>query len=431
MTTELKYEPMLSGVPAEAAKLGVATYKVVQADQDLNADALFKEVEGFLSRFVAYPSIEARIAHVLWIAHTHLMSCWDATPRLAFLSPEPASGKTRALEITELLVPNAVKAVNATPAYLIRKVGNADVPPTILFDEIDTVFGPRAKENEEIRGLLNAGHRRGAVVGRCVIRGKSVETEEIAAYGAVALAGLGKLPDTILSRSIIIPMRRRAPHEKLDEYRQRKHEIFGRELGERIAAWAIRATALMSGHWPEMPMGLHDRDADVWEPLLTVADALGRDWPRRARAAALVLVSSAKQNTPSLGVRLLQDIRHIFGVEKLNTDALLSKLFSLPESPWVDIKGQPLNPVSLSQMLSPYGIKPKTVRIGEDVLRGYYRVDFHDAWTRYLSPSRGKAATPATTATSALKNTEIAPNLTIQPAFGREPAPSNAGAGPS
>ena len=87
---------------------------------------------------------------------------WESTPRLAFLSPEPASGKTRALEASEPLVPRPVEAVNVSPAYLFRKVGT-DGRPTILFDEIDTVFGPKAKENEEIRGLLNAGHRKGAL----------------------------------------------------------------------------------------------------------------------------------------------------------------------------------------------------------------------------------------------------------------------------
>src|SRR5262249_2272980 len=146
-------------------------------------------VYAFTGRFVAYPSEHAHVAHVLWIAHTHLMDAWESTPRLAFLSPEPASGKTRAIEMTELLVPNRVEAVNVTPAYLFRKVGAEQGRPTILYDEIDTVFGPRAKENEEIRGLLNAGHRKGAVAGRCVVRGKIVETEEIPAYCAVALAG--------------------------------------------------------------------------------------------------------------------------------------------------------------------------------------------------------------------------------------------------
>jgi hypothetical protein len=92
--------------------------------------AILNDVAAFLKRFVAYPSDNALIAHTLWIAHTHLMDAWESTPRLAFLSPEPASGKTRALEVTELLVPNPVEAVNVTPAYLFRKVGDENGPPT-------------------------------------------------------------------------------------------------------------------------------------------------------------------------------------------------------------------------------------------------------------------------------------------------------------
>src|SRR3569833_3061112 len=126
------------------------------------------------------------------------------------------------MEITEMLVPNPVSAVNVSPSYLFRMVGNEEVA-TILFDEIDTIFGPKAKDNEEIRGLLNAGHRKGAVAGRCVVRGKIIETEEIPAYCGLALAGLGGLPDTILSRSIVVRMRRRAPGEHVQPYRRRSH----------------------------------------------------------------------------------------------------------------------------------------------------------------------------------------------------------------
>jgi hypothetical protein len=140
---------------------------------------------------------------------------WDSTPRLAFLSAEPGSGKTRALEITELLVPNPVQTVNVSPAYIFRKIGAESGAATILYDEIDTVFGPKAKENEEIRGLLNAGHRRGAVAGRCVVYGNTVKTEELPAYAAVAVAGIGWLPDTLLTRSIIIRMRRRHAGEQV------------------------------------------------------------------------------------------------------------------------------------------------------------------------------------------------------------------------
>jgi len=193
------------------------------------------EVEAFLGRFVAYPSEAARIAHTLWIAHTHFMDRWESTPRIAFLSPEPSSGKSRALEVTEPLVPRPVHAVNTSPAYLFRKVSDPAGPPTILYDEIDTVFGPKAKDNEDIRGMLNAGHRRGATAGRCVVKGKIVETEELPAYCAVALAGLNDLPDTIMTRSVVIRMRRRSRDERVEPWRHRLNEPQAAPIAQRLA----------------------------------------------------------------------------------------------------------------------------------------------------------------------------------------------------
>src|SRR5271167_1353560 len=90
---------------------------------------ILDEVFEFVGRFVAYPGENEQTAHVLWIVHSHAMDAWDSTPRLAALSSEPGSGKTRLLEVTELLVPRPVSAVNVTPAYLFRKVGDDEGPP--------------------------------------------------------------------------------------------------------------------------------------------------------------------------------------------------------------------------------------------------------------------------------------------------------------
>lgn len=114
-------------------------------EESLNGALILDDLHTYLGRFVAYPSEQAHVAHTLWIAHTHLMDEWESTPRLAFLSVEPGSGKTRALEVTEPTVPRAVEAVNATPAYLIRKISSPAGLPTILFDEIDTVLGRKRK----------------------------------------------------------------------------------------------------------------------------------------------------------------------------------------------------------------------------------------------------------------------------------------------
>jgi hypothetical protein len=364
--------------------------------------ALFGDVEKFLRRFVVYPSEHACIAHVLWIAHAHLMGAWESTPRIAFLSPEPASGKTRSMEVTELLVPDPVAAVNVTAPYLFRKVGIEDrPPPTILFDEIDAVFGPKAKENEELRALLNSGHRRGAVAGRCVVRGKTVETEEISSYSAVGLAGLGWLPDTILSRSVIIRMRRRAPDERVEAFRRRVHAPIGEALCRRLAGWAAVVGEEATEARPEMPAAVEDRNADMWEPLLAVADIAGGDWPARARAAAVALVAVAREVEPSLNIRLLSDLRTIFGAEEaLSTKKILAELYLIEDGPWNDLKGKPLSDSQLARRLRQYGVKSKNVRIGDMVPKGYAAEDLHDVWRRYLPPLADKPATAATAATS-------------------------------
>ena len=383
---------------------------------------LLDDVSAFLCRFVAYPSPQAAIAHTLWIAHTHAMDAWESTPRIAFLSPEPGSGKTRALELTETLVPNPCEAVNVSAAYLFRKVAEA---PTILFDEIDTVFGPRAGEHEDVRGLLNAGHRRGAMAGRCVVRGKNVETEELPAYCAVALAGLGNLPDTILTRSVIVKMRRRAPSERVEPYRRRENAAEGNALRDQLVEWALQHD--LENARPEMPAGIEDRNADVWEPLLAIADAAGEDWPTIARVAAVALVADPIGDRGSLGVRLLSDLRNVFGDrDSLSTKHIIERLVEIEEAPWGDLRGKPIDSRRLAGMLRQYSISSLNIRDEMDrVVKGYTREALHDSWIRYLpsvadkedrskessarfsdtsnglSRSRVASATSATSATSA------------------------------
>ncbi|MDO8646121.1 MAG: DUF3631 domain-containing protein [Candidatus Planktophila sp.] len=350
--------------------------------------ALLHDVETFLSRFIVYPGEAERIAHVLWIGHTWFMDQWESTPRIAFLSPEPSSGKSRALEVTEPLVPRPIHAVNVSPSYLFRKVSDPDGPPTVLYDEIDTVFGPKAKENEELRGLLNAGHRKGAFAGRCVVRGKNIETEDFPAYCAVALAGLDDLPDTIMTRSVVVRMRRRAPGEIVAPWRLRVEKKSADALNDQLLKWSNQNQHTINT-WPQMPEGVEDRNADVWEALLAVADLAGGYWPERARKAAVEMVTDSRTKQPSLGLILLSDLRDAFiqrKVDRLTTVEILQILTSLEESPWGDLRGKPLDARSLSTRLRKYDVKPETFRIGEATFKGYLTSAFSDAWPRYLSP---------------------------------------------
>jgi hypothetical protein len=161
--------------------------------------------------------------------------------------------------------------------------------------------------------------------------------------------------------------------------------------------------------------GIEDRDADVWEALLAVADAVDGDWPKDARKAAVALVAAVKEAEPSLNIRLLADIKEMFAnLSDLSSKELLARLNALDEAPWGDLKGKPLDERGLARRLRQFDIKPKVIRIGGSTPRGYAKDDFFDAWKRYLpqqsatpaqriSPYPQKSATSTTSATT-LKN---------------------------
>lgn len=342
---------------------------------------LLDDVAAFVARFVALPSPHALTAVVLWAAHAHCLDSFESTPRLAVLSPEAGSGKTRLLEVLELLVPAPLHALSASPAAIFRTI--AAERPTLLFDEVDAIFSTRGKDDasEDLRALLNAGHRAGATIPRCV--GPRHEVTRFEVYAAVALAGLGDLPETLMTRSVILRMRRRAPQEQVEPFRHRQAAPEGRALGRALGEWAGGLD--IADEWPEMPPGVTDRPADVWEALLAIADAAGGHWPNTARDACVELCKVAASRDHSLGVKLLMDLHTIFdGEDRLTTEAVLERLVELDESPWGDLRGKALDARGLARRLRQYDVSPKKLRIGDSTARGYERGDLLDAWERYL-----------------------------------------------
>ena len=362
---------------------------------------LLDRIHAFARRFICYPSEHASISHALWIAHAHLMEAWFTTPRLAVLSPEPGSGKSRVLEITAVLVPNALLSSNASPAYILRKVSDQENRPTILYDEIDTIFGPAARGNEDLRGMFNAGYRRGATVGRCYVDRGKVVPEELATFAALAMGGLGNLPDTIMSRSVIIRMRKRAAGEKAEPFQPRVHERQAEALRNELADWAASIASIAETAQPALPDCIAGRNADVWGPLFTVADLAGGSWPDAAREAATNAVLSAKASErPSLGAQLLADIHVCFGdADRITTAELLGKLLADDEAPWGDLRGRKIDARKLAEMLREYGVRSSTIRMPNGLTpKGFKRESFHDAWKRYLpvSPASTTSATSDT-----------------------------------
>jgi Protein of unknown function (DUF3631) len=372
--------------------------------EDIDGAALLDDVAAFLRAYVAFPSAHAAVAVTLWAAHTHLSARFESAPRLALLSPEKQCGKSRVLELLELLCAGAETLSDASPAYLYRRIGAGQV--TILLDEADAIWkrGKADETAEALRSIVNAGHRRSATVGRVEMNGTAAKLIRFKVYAPAALAGIGNLPDTIMDRSVIIRMRRRAPDEPISPYRERLTRPDGEKLARDLAAWVQYVADAVGDPWPDMPDGITDRPADVWEPLLAVADLAGGDWPKLAREACTALVSGAQADTATIGIRLLADLRAVWRrsgtsgtsgtllgsevpevplVPHMGTADLLKLLQGIEESPWADWYGKPLTPRELADLLKPYEVRSAKVKIGDQSVRGYHLADLIEPWRRY------------------------------------------------
>ncbi len=365
------------------------------------ADVL-EDLANFILRFVVLTPVQVA-AIALWIVHTHVFQAADTTPYLNISSAEKRSGKTRLLEVLELLVARPWFTGRVTAAVLARKV-DAECP-TLLLDESDAAFKGEKEYAETLRGILNSGYRRGGKCSICVGQGVNIGYKDLSTFCPKVIAGIGKLPDTISDRSIPIELKRRAPNETVEQFRRRDMEDEAMNIRNDIIGWS--ANVSLEDARPEIPEPLNDRSADCWEPLLAIADVAGAAWPDRSRQAAITLMTDETQSDQSLGIQLLSDIRLIFEGQSnhLSSSELAEELNRLEESPWGDIKGRPLTPRKLASFLKPYDIRPRSVRVGNSTPKGYQKEDFQDAWNRYIPVSEYLSATSATLASNQLQNT--------------------------
>lgn len=396
VTGETGVTPRVADVTDGNKSVTGVTARVFGHSNDGGAQ-LLHDIAEWIADYVAFPKPEwARIV-ALWVAHCWLIEQLFTTPRLIFSSPEKRSGKTRAQEVTSLLCPNAVNTINVSPAYLFRKLEPCDGEhlPTMFLDETDALFVGRASENTEaVRGIVNAGYRRGATVGRTKIMAKEVVPHDFPVFAPVCLAGIGKLPDTIEDRAIICHMKRRASGEQVRPFRDRNASQESKPLRERLAAWSVRAQERLAAYvdkdYPHMPDSIQDRDADVWEPLFIVAQLAGGDWLEWLSKTAPDIVRAQHAEPQSLGELLLRDIHVVFdnaNEDRLPTLNIVSALCALEESPWATLGADDsgIDTRFLTKTLKRYEVgSPHVIKFNGASVRGYYRNDFTDAWQRYL-----------------------------------------------
>jgi hypothetical protein len=324
----------------------------------------------------------------LWVVHTYYIDAFDRTPYLHISSAEKRSGKTLLLEILALLVYNPWFTSNASTAAIARKIASA--MPTVLIDEADTFLLGTGERAELLRGVLNAGFAKSGTYSRVCGAGEVVD---LSVFCAKVIAGLECLPDTVADRSIPVKMKRATVEERRRRYD--RHEVEHVTSGLRAQLLAHTEGSPPAFVRPALIEQLNDRQNDIVEPLLAIANLAGGGWPEKARAALLELFTTDVDDYQNTGTQLLDDIRDIFdetGFEGIQTKELIRQLREREESPWSDYHhGKALTANALARILKPYKIQ---TRVWWEVLRtvrGYQRRDFEDAWRRYL-PQRTSAS---------------------------------------
>lgn len=273
-----------------------------------------------------------------------------------------------------------------TTAVLYRKIDAEQ--PTLLLDESDAAFAGEQEYAETLRGVLNTGHRRGGTASCCVGQGANTTFKDFSTFCPKAIAGIGKLPDTVADRAIPIRLKRAARGEKVERFRRRVVESEAERLRAEIEAWCVGILSTLRDARPQLPEELTDRQQDGAEPLLAIADLAGGEWPQAARRALIELCAEAQAGDSSIGVQLLTDIRHVLesrDLDRLSSAELVSALAEIETSPWGEWShGKPLTPGKLARLLKPFEVSPEGIRVGDKTPRGYTVEQFREAFRRYL-----------------------------------------------
>ena len=149
-----------------------------------------------------------------------------------------------------------------------------------------------------------------------------------------------------------------------------------------------------------MPEAAFNRVADNWRPLFAIAEVAGGEWLQRCLAAFENLTRVDREDTDSLRIMLLIDIREVFRgewpaplegqppkpVERIFSKDLNDNLEAMTERPWPEVRrgGKAITVRWLASNLAAFGIHSKNIRIGEDQAKGYERAQFDKVFAKYI-----------------------------------------------
>ena len=349
--------------------------RIRKGNEMQDTKCILDDICDYISRFVVYPNQHAKVAHTLWLVGSYFLeyeglSVFDNYPILAFLSPDEDSGKTRALDITELLAYTAINGGSYTAAGLCREIDQRyPTLVTMILDELDETLSP-GKDNSDYIRLLNNGYQRGKYIVRCNLNDNS--NLRTPAYCPKAIAGLTttKLKKTTRSRMITNRMRPLRTGEQVERHIDKAK---GNEIVAKIIEWRPTVLDQLKNTDEDSLSTLTNRSAQIWHPLLAIAKIAGEDWYKRGSAAADFFVSKQKPED-TLGKKIFAELFRAYALYSTNQypKGIQAQLFS-SELKQRDGFPDDIDSYKIAYYLGAngYGIPIEQVKYGRKNLNGY------------------------------------------------------------
>ena len=320
-------------------------------------------------------------ALALWIAMTYVMDHLEIAPMLYVTSPEPMCGKSTVMKLLKVFSNRAEMVSKITHAAIYRLIERDQ--PTLLFDEADRFL----HGNNNLHGIINAGHARfeATVIINKKLPDGNYDPVEFPVWCAKAIAGIGSQDDTLISRSIVISLRRKLITETVKPVRFNLHQQH-ENTRQALATWASNFQSVCEEEMKPFLNASTDRGIDNWLPLGVIAKRIGYNWIERVQAALTAIEARQDRDAQSTGLQLLTDVRNVVSEssrpEWSSTD-LYNAVVINEETDWsVFNHGRPITKKKFTQMLGKFEIKPSK-RSNANI---FYVADLDDAFKRYLSP---------------------------------------------
>jgi hypothetical protein len=266
----------------------------------------------------------------------------------------------------------------------------------LFFDEAETLSG---ESQSVLSAMLNMGYRKGAEI----MRKHGNEVHSYKVYCPKVFILIGDVRDTLKDRSIILRMKRGEPKMRFvygnakqdgQEIRTRIESLVGNCSKGRLGTMTAAIEEAFQSH-----AGLEfltDRDEEIWISLFVICQAFCPERIHELSKTAVDMSTLKTQDTrkytvllgkgaedkamdDEYAVRLVRDLHTIIGKDNgiSSTDAI-EKLKAIETAPWRAYRGDGITALSMAEMLSRFGLSPKTIRIGKgkkhdnrNVFKGY------------------------------------------------------------